>query len=343
MSGKISPVKPKIISRPSSLDVPTFNFDFKLTEKSKWIMIASEKSIGKKKVYINFSQEGDDDKEDDKVIYRDDDVEMINVGNEVEFVAPFHCFIQLEKRNDQNWVTYIQPLTTDKEKYLIYVNDVELKEVLTRLYDGDKVKIGNGRGTLCFEIIDKSERELIEYDKYSKYFKESTLLKSLDHNNIVKVLEDHININLDRIFIWQEMLYKDLGEYLNVIDFGEAINYKLETSNSIYGTLLYLPPEIHKASYFNRNNLYKPSVDIWAFGIISYKMLTGKHPYFTDYAGEIDDYSRIADYIEKTLGMNKVIPKESLRNLDDEVFHDKFDDFLEDILDEAYEMEKMED
>jgi len=50
------------------------------------------------------------------------------------------------------------------------------------------------------------------------------------------------------------------------------------------GTHLYTPPEIHTgtASDEDIHDLYKSPVDIWAFGVLSFRFLSGQWPFFNE-------------------------------------------------------------
>mmetsp|Transcript_29995 Transcript_29995/g.45862 ORF Transcript_29995/g.45862 Transcript_29995/m.45862 type:complete len:101 (-) Transcript_29995:853-1155(-) len=71
---------------------------------------------------------------------------------------------------------------------------------------------------------------------------------------------------------------KDNGEMiLKITDFGFASFYNpLEDDGNftqVLGTPMYMAPEIFKEKKYNQ------AVDIWATGIITYIMLTGKKPF----------------------------------------------------------------
>jgi eukaryotic-like serine/threonine-protein kinase len=69
--------------------------------------------------------------------------------------------------------------------------------------------------------------------------------------------------------------------YLHLSDFGLAKNIldkerKSSSINSVKGTSLYLPPEIHKPKE-EKPNIKK--LDVWAIGIIAYELCTFKFPF----------------------------------------------------------------
>ena len=49
------------------------------------------------------------------------------------------------------------------------------------------------------------------------------------------------------------------------------------------GTLLYMAPEM-----FSLSN-YDESVDMWAIGVLTYKLLSGSYPFYHEYVGETQD------------------------------------------------------
>ena len=78
----------------------------------------------------------------------------------------------------------------------------------------------------------------------------------------------HRDIKLENILIMNKKLIK-------LIDFGFSINIKNKGRLNLFcGTPSYMPPEIvSKVAYYG-----KPA-DIWALGILLFKMLTGNFPF----------------------------------------------------------------
>ena len=121
-----------------------------------------------------------------------------------------------------------------------------------------------------------SLNKVIKLDKYEKglppkyvikFAKEIILgLKSLHSKRII-----HRDLKPENILLTSEDLDKT---ELRVMDFG--ISKKIEDSGGEMSFLLesssYAPPEIYSDGMFNW------SYDIWAFGVILYEMITGRHP-----------------------------------------------------------------
>ena len=83
----------------------------------------------------------------------------------------------------------------------------------------------------------------------------------------------HRDLKLSNILLRNK---NDLSS-VTIIDFGETVDRTEEYYISgIVGTLHYMAPEILK-----KKKYYKP-VDIWALGVISYRLLTGYFPYITE-------------------------------------------------------------
>eukprot|EP00826_Nyctotherus_ovalis_P002229 TRINITY_DN10427_c0_g1_i1.p1 TRINITY_DN10427_c0_g1~~TRINITY_DN10427_c0_g1_i1.p1 ORF type:complete len:403 (-),score=69.35 TRINITY_DN10427_c0_g1_i1:12-1220(-) len=85
----------------------------------------------------------------------------------------------------------------------------------------------------------------------------------------------HRDLKLDNIMIFE-------GSRIKLIDFGVARKYN-EVSKS--GTLIYSPPEIVCNSYLKTD----PAIDMWALGIILYKLLLGRFPFEGATQDEIKD------------------------------------------------------
>lgn len=61
---------------------------------------------------------------------------------------------------------------------------------------------------------------------------------------------------------------------VKLADFGFSVINKGEAQNRVLGSPLYMAPEIIKGE------TYGPAVDIWAVGVITCILLTGRPPFF---------------------------------------------------------------
>ncbi|PKY47414.1 kinase-like protein [Rhizophagus irregularis] len=201
----------------------------------------------------------------------------------------------------------------------------------------------------CICKIVKESKTVNQYT-FKTLCQEPKLLQSLSHTNIIKVLGYYVEP--DRLLIWQEMMYEDLEKYRSkvnsvsqkeyydisfqildalkylhekniLIDFGLARYYNIETSDrdmTLCGTAHYTPPEIHHAlnsDVYKVHDLYKPPVDIWAFGVISFLLLSGlRSPFFNE-----DEVYR-SDLVSINI-IKRTIPKEPLmkKNIDKLLIH----------------------
>ena len=140
---------------------------------------------------------------------------------------------------------------------------------------------------LCVNDIHDICRQIVEVIYYLHYVK-----------NII-----HCDIKLDNILI-------DNNGNVKLCDFEFAQNYDKNQCIIRHGTLNYIAPEII------RHESYSYGVDIWAFGVLYYAMLTGRFPFTTptttssdimknilnnDYYIPIDFTSKTAYFIRKIL------------------------------------------
>ena len=100
---------------------------------------------------------------------------------------------------------------------------------------------------------------------------------------------------------------------LKLIDFGMAKNRNrlnvFFKETKIRGTPLYTPPEIYKGSPEEFCDLYKPSVDIWAFGVLSYVILSGTYPFLNE-----DEYECLVIFsLQNYIVTRDIIPKGPLQ------------------------------
>lgn len=59
-----------------------------------------------------------------------------------------------------------------------------------------------------------------------------------------------------------------------LIDFGFSSNSSTEQQNIMFGSMGYMSPELLKGGVFDPKKN-----DVWAFGILAYKLVTNKFPY----------------------------------------------------------------
>nr|CAG8436442.1 9981_t:CDS:2 [Entrophospora candida] len=160
-----------------------------------------------------------------------------------------------------------------------------------------------------------------------KYRNEIDILKTLDHENIIKVVDDyfdekniyiHENHIMHRDIKPDNIMFTDSNfNQVKLISFGESKkiegsidsmgNYVEQTSTNIVGTPLYTAPELAKAL---KNKLlmfrtgidsdsdtaqceYDQSIDIWSFGIVNY------------YINDIDEIETVVDFIFKLCQVDK--------------------------------------
>ncbi|ORY24169.1 kinase-like protein [Neocallimastix californiae] len=95
-----------------------------------------------------------------------------------------------------------------------------------------------------------------------------TALQVMHKNNFI-----HRDLKLSNILLSS----KDDLTSIKIIDFGETVERNDDYHISgIVGTLHYMAPEILKKKKYGK------AVDIWAFGVIAYRLLTGYFPYITE-------------------------------------------------------------
>lgn len=115
-------------------------------------------------------------------------------------------------------------------------------------------------------------------------FKEILLgIEVMHKNNYI-----HRDLKLSNLLL----MSKDDYSSIKIIDFGETIErpdvYK---ASGLVGTTNYMAPEILKKKKYGK------SVDIWSFGIVAYRLLTGSFPYCSN----SDNYSKHYKVIKSTI------------------------------------------
>lgn len=160
--------------------------------------------------------------------------------------------------------------------------------------------------------------EYIEGDSLEKFYEKNTnnlntfldisiqiatILSEIHNNNIV-----HKDINPSNI-IWNSSTNR-----VKIIDFGIATliptnNANIPNSNTIEGTMSYIPPE--QTGRTGRNVDFRS--DIYSLGITFYQMLTGQLPFITDKPMDLI-HSHIAQEAEPPSIVNSMVPK-SISNI----------------------------
>jgi meiosis-specific serine/threonine-protein kinase MEK1 len=197
-----------------------------------------------------------------------------------------------------NQCTFIK--LCQEPKLLLSLNHVNIIKVLgyctelNRLMIWQEMMYGEDLEKYIKKVKSVSQKEYFDIS-----FQILDALKYLHENNIV-----HRDLKPANI-----MWVNEKHDKLKLIDFGIARYFNSETSErdmDICGTPHYTPPEIYHATDSEIHDLYKPSVDIWAFGVISFSFLSGlDSPFFNEnevYVGEL-----LRNNITK-----RIIPKEPL-------------------------------
>ncbi|ORX79531.1 kinase-like protein [Anaeromyces robustus] len=126
--------------------------------------------------------------------------------------------------------------------------------------------------------MEKADCSLDDIVNERGYFPEEEAIYILREILIaIKVM--HKNLFIHRDLKLSNILLKDRNDLssIKIIDFGETVERSDEDDVSgMIGTLHYMAPEILE------NKPYSKPVDIWAFGVIAYRILTGFFPYVTN-------------------------------------------------------------
>ena len=87
------------------------------------------------------------------------------------------------------------------------------------------------------------------------------------------------------------MLFCKNRQYIKLIDFGLS---QFCTSDTVElhdykGTLCYLAPEVLRANYDKR-------CDLWSLGVVTYRLLSGKFPFFGNDDKDLDEMILDCEY-----------------------------------------------
>lgn len=123
-----------------------------------------------------------------------------------------------------------------------------------------------GRDTL-YSYIKSKPNKCLEEEEAKQLFRQIMAGVAYCHNNYIV----HRDLKLENILLINQ---KDI----KLIDFGFSISADSEQLLTLFcGTPSYLPPEIVMKKEYRG-----PPADIWACGIMLYKMLTGLYPFSGD-------------------------------------------------------------
>jgi len=125
-------------------------------------------------------------------------------------------------------------------------------------------------GELFDRIID--ENYAITEKMAARYVK--TMLLAIEHCHAKKII--HRDIKPEN-FVFKT---KDQGSEMVLIDFGCAIQVERKTEyKDIIGTPYYLSPELAVGKNYVRTGEVLMSSDLWAIGVITYILMTGRPPF----------------------------------------------------------------
>ena len=147
----------------------------------------------------------------------------------------------------------------------------------------------NGKDLASFiqKLDEKKNRNSLNEEEIQKILKDILYgLSCLHRNSIV-----HNDIKLENILL-NFNTEEDLNNLnvknctFKISDFGlSKFTNNENLINTIGGTIEYLPPEIILGP-ININNIEKSKIDIWAIGILTYKLMFSNHPFIFDYKTE---------------------------------------------------------
>lgn len=218
------------------------------------------------------------------------------------------CICKIVKES-KNVNQYTFNKLCQEPKLLQSLSHINIIKVLGFYIEPDRLLIWQ---EMMYEDLEKYRskvKSVSQKEYYDISFQILDALKYLHEKNIV-----HRDLKPENI-MWVDKEHSRL----KLIDFGLAKYYNIETSDrdmTLCGTPHYTPPEIHHAlnsDVYKVHDLYKPSVDIWAFGVISFLLLSGLYsPFFNedeDYRGDLLPINIIKRTIPKEPLMKKNIDK----------------------------------
>ena len=185
----------------------------------------------------------------------------------------------------------------ENENIIKLLDIVENKEYTHLIFNLSKGK------TLTKFLNDLKKNKLSE-KKIKKIFLK--ILKAVKYLHSKKIY--HRDLKLDNIMI-NYNFEKNIIQELFIIDFGFAIYNKNQNNienqiESICGTPRYMAPEIYNKKYFGSK------VDIWALGVIFYRLLTGFFPFKAKGGYEIYDVKDFGGGVSRVFKNVFCVPEE---------------------------------
>ncbi|KAK2955618.1 putative Spindle assembly checkpoint kinase [Blattamonas nauphoetae] len=186
-----------------------------------------------------------------------------------EFVLSLLCewSVQCFQEKHKNYITQLIEIFRDHHR-IFFIQE------FANLGDLEKFLAGNS-------ATDESLIKLIIYQLLIP-------LRTLHHSNII-----HRDIKPDNIVLHYDDEKKKV--FMKLGDFGEL--RQQDSEQQVYphmaGTAVYLAPEAAK-----NNPTFSGKSDIWAVGVIMYRLLFRKHPYFraTEQQDRLENVHRAIDY-----------------------------------------------
>lgn len=148
------------------------------------------------------------------------------------------------------------------------VTDTHVTLVLERALEGD------------FQVYLKKVNKLNEDDARKVFVQLVEAVSYLHNKNIV-----HRDIKLENLLLHE-------GKVI-LADFEFSLNFQpgVRENRHYVGTLEYTSPEVRYEKYVG------PEIDIWAMGVVLYKLVTGKFPFQTDDLKKIQEKLFLPEYL----------------------------------------------